>query len=453
MDVVNADTMSRKGLKVPEDANLTILLTKHEWDESFNAIKILQQFAQKQREKEDENRQSICQSIDTLFKHIFLKKNNKNEKEKEEKADIESEMKNISSKDFENMLNQIENDNDNKQQDNILKDEFCKNFDGFGSNKKYHVSSIPSSSLIVSDYEIIYQDFVSINNKLIDSELRGLLLKHSNNKQDVDLLYSKNIKRRNVCSVFPFKHCNRLWHKYGSEYISLINGLNGNKNDKLKMFCILYNCMASVFIAGDNSGGGLDKYIYDYKGTVDGLSTLCEWYILVQMVLTGIFGIDKRLTEVLTDRDRYGKDVSTSSVVSFIISNIFDNDLTSFKKLITYCIQDIKYNNNNIKKLKKMYKLNDEGKKSQGCYGISFYVLNRFVYVLYHDLLCMKTKSRNNQFLFPKLKKFYKFLYNFGVYCHCHTHCGVDGRKQEGIVLFITCFLFFVVFFNDSTQI
>ena len=43
--------------------------------------------------------------------------------------------------------------------------------------------------------------------------------------------------------------------------------------------------------------------------------------------------------------------------LSFIISNIFDNDLASFKKLITYCIQDIQHNDNNIKKFKKMYKL------------------------------------------------------------------------------------------------
>ena len=114
--------------------------------------------------------------------------------------------------------------------------------------------------------------------------------------------------------------------------------------------CVMCFCCGVGFCCG------LDKYIYDYKGTIDGLITLCEWYILVQIMLTGIFGIDKRLTEVLTDRDCYGQDVSTSSVVSFIISNIFDNDLASFKELITYCIQDIQHNDNNIKKFKKMYK-------------------------------------------------------------------------------------------------
>ena len=276
----------------------------------------------------------------------------------------------------------------------------------------------------------MYQDFVAINNSLIDNKLRHLLLQYSNNKQDVDFIYNKAIKRRNVCCLFVFKHHRSMWNKYSEDYFSLMNQLNTNKNDKLKMFCILYNCIASIFITGDdgdNSGAtGLDKYIFEYNHTSNDLSHLCMWYILIQMVKTGCFGNDEKLTEKGTYS--YDKDVYSSSIVSLIIKNMFHNDLTSVEKLLQYCVQDIKCNND-IKKLKNIYKLNANA-DSKWDYGISFYVLNRLSYVIYHDLLCLNMNKNINEFLFPSLITFYKFLYNFAVYCHCYIHYGVYSTKQ-----------------------
>ena len=39
----------------------------------------------------------------------------------------------------------------------------------------------------------MYEDFLSINNKLIDGELKDLLLKHNNDREDVDFIYNKII--------------------------------------------------------------------------------------------------------------------------------------------------------------------------------------------------------------------------------------------------------------------
>ena len=282
----------------------------------------------------------------------------------------------------------------------------------------------------------MYQDFLSISSQLIDNNLKQLLLKHSNNEQDVDFLYNKIIiRKRNACSLLPFKHCSSDWdYMYGEDYIRMINRFSSSKNDELKMFCILYNCIASIFVAG-NSGSqtGFDKYIREYVDQGDELSALCESHILVEMVKTGIFGNDAKLIDEKSYH--YGKGVYSSKIVSFIISNIFDNDLTSLKKFLKYCVIDIQQNNN-ITKLKSIYTLNDEA--NRGHYGISFYVLNRLTYVLYHDLLCMNMK-RNNELLFPSLIKFYKFLYNFAVYCHCHTHIGVvegDTKQKKEYELF-----------------
>ena len=393
---------------------------------------------EKKATKEAENSSDFIHSIDTLFKCIFLKK------EQSEKVDVDDVMKNLTSNEFEDILDQIQNDNENenKQQSNTLKDEFCKGFNGFASLDSYYVSSLSS---IENDYKLIYQDFLSINNKLIDGELKDLLLKHSNNNtQDIDLIYDKKMQTRNICCLFPYKH----WDKYLSIYISLIDRLNRNKNDKLKMFCILYNCIANIFVNGDTGKSGLDTYIYKYneKSGNGDLNSLCEWYVLIEMIKTGIFGNDKKLTKNKTYH--YGKDVYSSQIVTFIISNIFDNDLTSFKKLCKYCTQDIKYNSD-VKKLKDIYKLNDKHPfvPERGVYGIQFYVLNRFFYVVYHDLLCMNMKLSDNELLFPLLKNFYSFLYNFSVYCHCYVHYRyIDHRKEYEGSLYLPPFSFSFLF-------
>ena len=335
-------------------------------------------------------------------------------------------MKNLTSNQFENILDDNENENEN----DALNQQFCKSFDGFRSLYQYYtVESLTSS--IVKKYELMYQDFLSINNELINGELKNLLLKHSSSEQDVDFLYNKiMIRRRNVCCLLPFKHCKYDWKNYGQDYISLINRLNRNRNDKLKMYCILYNCMISIFVAGDNGDGGLDQYIYKYNKNGNDVSTLCEWYILIAMVKSGIFGNDKKLVEPETYH--YEKDVYSSSIVSFVIKHTFNNDLTSFKKLLKCCVQDIKYNND-LKKLKDIYTLNSKYDE----YGIQFFVLNRVTYYIYHDLLCI-SMNNDSQLLFPSLSTFYKFMYNFSVYCHCHTH-GV-AKEYQGLlcdVLFV----------------
>ena len=409
-----------------EDGDVTIVLTRNKWNDALKAIENLMNFAQKEKEKEKEKRRTkkneekeetenvILDSIDTLFKHIFSGKQN--------------ESKN-------------KNKNKRKNSYSTLKKQFCKHFDGIGYSyyERYNIKSLPS---IVNDYQLIYNDFLDINIQLIDGKLKSFLLKHSNNKQDIDFLYNKIIRQRNICCMFPFKHCRLDWQKYNDDYISLIDQLNASKNDKIKMFCILYNCMVSVFVIGDEyehhshpGYGGLDRYIKHCVTTLKSddidLSSLCEWYILVEMAKTGIFGKDTKLDNC------YGKEVYSSSVVSCIISNIFDNDLSSFKKLLKCCVQDIKFKND-IKKLRDIY-ANNNNKQGDFDYGIQFYVLNRLTYYVYHDLLLNISMKNDNVLLFPKLKNFFAFLYNFAVYCHCHLHLGADKNDKAECLLDYMC--------------
>ena len=154
---------------------------------------------------------------------------------------------------------------------------------------------------------------------------------------------------------------------------------------------------------------------------------------------------------------QYGKDVYSSSVVSSIISNIFDNDLTSLKELLKYCVQDIKYKNN-ISKLRDIYDKNNndkQGKQVDFCYGIQFYVLNRLTYYVYHDLVRISMKKNDSLLLFPTLKKLFSFFYNFAVYCHCYLHFlkNNEGNKSECLLFeFLFCFGFKVVWNTNQTK-
>ena len=141
--------------KTQED--VTIVLSKQEWNESSNAIQVLLNFAQSQRRKntaktesEDENSAKILQSIDTLFTHIFLQT-----KKRQERVDIYTDLKNLTSNEFENILDQLENitkKSQNKHQDKLLKSQFCQRFDAFSWAKHYKISTLSS---IVNDYHLV----------------------------------------------------------------------------------------------------------------------------------------------------------------------------------------------------------------------------------------------------------------------------------------------------------
>ena len=94
-----------------EDEYVTIKLRKSEWNESFSAMKNLMNFAQKEKEKE-ENLFNILDSIDILNKHIFS---------------IEFEPKTNLNRNTHKKKNKNKNKNNS-----ALKKQFCKNFHGIG---------------------------------------------------------------------------------------------------------------------------------------------------------------------------------------------------------------------------------------------------------------------------------------------------------------------------------
>ena len=199
--------------------------------------------------------------------------------------------------------------------------------------------------------------------------------------------------------------------------------------------------MASIFVTGDYGeypGNGLDKYIYNSKENSDDLCSLCERHILISMVKTGIFGN----TDRITPEEEHKFDVYSSSLVSFIIENVFDNDLTSFKKLLKYCVQDIKQNND-LNKLNSIYANNDKYGRD---YGIQCYVINRLTYYVFHDLYFISNKN-DNLLPFPKLKNCLHFSISLlFIVIVSFSIAVVMKQKQKVCVLLMLMLLCCIVF-------
>ena len=118
-----------------------------------------------------------------------------------------------------------------------MKETFCSSVN-HEVNIRLSINSLPSS------YSSILSDYLSINKKLIYGELRDVLVEYTKNnkyyKNDLNLLYQNIIHKRNICSLFTYSH-------YGN-YVSMINIFDQHKNDTLKMFCIIFNAIADIFL-------------------------------------------------------------------------------------------------------------------------------------------------------------------------------------------------------------
>ena len=293
---------------------------------------------------------------------------------------------------------------------------FCEN-NHFVSEYRnyYHCLPLQSFQQLGKDCskgKIIYNDFVCIQTELIDTKLKDLLLKYSNSQSDtngqnahihdVDCLYSKVKKRRNMCALLPFKTSIAQWYDISyNEYIKMIEKFNINKNQNLTKFCIIYNGIANMFLNYKNKG--FDLYVHSIangnSNTLSGLSDMVESYIVQEISKIGLF----------------------DSI-----------QILNFEQLCKYCVQDIKLNKNAMSygECINAYTINTS-EKSDWDYGFVFFIINRLSFVIFHDLMCHENPNEKSDVMFPHLLPFYEFFYNFCVFVHCYPHCNVQTRKDE----------------------
>ena len=115
-----------------------------------------------------------------------------------------------------------------------------------------------------SKYKYILNDYLNINEKLIEIELKELLLKYCNDIKNVNYLYQYWIHRRTICALLPFKHVNSFSYDYiCHDYIKLIEYLDRQNETNLKTFCLIYNGIANIFLKHDTVSQtyGFDAFV------------------------------------------------------------------------------------------------------------------------------------------------------------------------------------------------
>ena len=282
----------------------------------------------------------------------------------------------------------------------------------------------------------IFKDYLSIQKILIDTKLKQFLSRWCDSN-DVDYLYSKLVRRRNVCALFPCKSPRKrplyAYKEFGDKnwYDPIMNKLNSidtESRETIKRFCIIYNSICNLLLGVFDSYQqsedeyGFDSYVVnkhkqaqtekkensdsDSYNNMD-LAHLCEMYILEHIPHTLAKAKETEMTSKEDVKDYFFHDKSS---------------LNQFSQLITYCVQDIKLNSN-LEECLDVYKIN-KSEKCQWDYGLVFYIINRLAFVVFHDLLCKDNEKQkqdeNNKVMFPDCILFFQFLYNFGIYTHCY---------------------------------
>ena len=255
-------------------------------------------------------------------------------------------------------------------------------------------------------------------------------------EQDLNYLYQNIKHERNICSLFPTTHEYR--HPIGYyHWVSMINIFDEHENDTLKMFCMIFNGVANIFLnkwyrrdyrtlIKISGGYGFDAFVYHNSGLT--LRELLKEYIINHIAHTGLFDTQKNRffssfsyysdNEITTEEIKQFQ-VSNDEILLSIKKSLFSND-KEFSEFVEYCIKDIKSDKTN--KFKSIRKIiaNDCDECDYRC-GISYFIINRLSYLLFIELMKYERNNKNTkELLFPSLIKFYKFMYNLSIYIHCY---------------------------------
>ena len=334
----------------------------------------------------------------------------------------------------------LENNKNNEKNDNI------------NSNDKN--SSV--SALMSNYYNDLFDDFLNIRYNLYENELYALL----NNKlkvckSDIKDFYKFVKFQRKICGLLPSNYCyfkSKIKNGF-KNYQMVIDRFGNNKNKSDKMHPILlyffiwnvfFQVMTRYCITYTTSGFGFDHNLVfrenyrDKKDSIfklnnnnnnnkelkDKVCSLLSNYLIKEFAQYGVFSNlieNKSNNPDLALNEVY--DMNMKQLTSDFIKIMFNNDLTEFNNIIKESIKDIK----NISKYEINIRKDENDARFEYDCGISFILLNRIVFIIFNDLSKLfydnnNNNNNDNKLLYPNLEKFYKFLYNFGIYMHCYPN-------------------------------
>ena len=291
----------------------------------------------------------------------------------------------------------------------------------------------------ISKYSTLWNDFVNIRVNLLEIELKSLFLKLGVNNESISHFFQRFFKfHRNEFAYLPSNGCYWSYFSFSSmdRSISDLKELSAkflNKSNPICYFTMIWNGIFNMFfkfVVG--SAYGFDSEIlsifekFKNKNSNDNdsdninnkmkddLMNAFLSHIYQRFVETSIFGFLN-----LFEEDNGKKEESMKPKISSIKRLLFDNNEKEFKNFILkYLLGDI----SNVLN----YQLNLSGKYNDinFDYGISNIIVNKFSFAVFHDISHIILLNNNNikGLLFPKLNKFFKFLFNFCIFSHVNPY-------------------------------
>ena len=300
-------------------------------------------------------------------------------------------------------------------------------------------SSVSSFSIVMKPYCVIWYDFVSFRINLFETQLKLLLYKELNcSIKDIQKFYSYFKHYRNHFAILPTQITNRyippdsrldLYQEivnYFSNSIWSI-GIQKIKNiNPILVYYYIWNCIYCIMHKFNPTQAQWDpKYGFDYKigfksnilikhnniFVIDSnkICKLLKEYIIDQLTQTNVFG-NYFVTRRETEKTEKEKIESINKCEEYL----FSNDFVEFNELLEYSISDLVNTSGNITDYKKLFSEDNDCDS-----GFSNIIGNRLCYAIFYDL-SMYSLNLPDEMKFPKLIKFYKFIFNFSIYLHCY---------------------------------
>ena len=312
-----------------------------------------------------------------------------------------------------------------------------------------------NESVNIEEFKLLWRDFVSIRINLVETQLFPLLKKLGCKDKDINLFKQCFKFCRNQCVLLPngtipgrvpnetlLKNMENNFELY-SKLFTVLNEKD-NKSGKLILNYFLMYIGFFRLINGNKGGIGeefLDEAINilvwkRYKQQTKGedlpgrdLSDRLQFrefvvdYIIRACCATTVFGAF--FTSVQCDQDK-SKGEANDKIVDICKNALFGgNNLHSFEHLIDDCMCDV---SDHIYEYLKQHETLPSKTKKYG--GIACFIINRLAYYAFHDLVSTVWSNEIErdelvdlriQVKYPQLIKFFKFVYNFGIWNHCYA--------------------------------
>ena len=312
----------------------------------------------------------------------------------------------------------------------LYKCDFLPLQDMFDPNSKSEVQSKNNSIKIdVDKFSQLWNDFVSIRVSLLEVGLKELFIKLGCSNDDISQFFGNFSHHRNECGLLPSNDNAKFSISYMDVTMGNVKKIceKFSENEEslpILYYFIIWDGIFNIFFRRNlRVKRGIIKFGFDSVISDSGIFSNndsdnecrnklvegCLNYLIEEMAMSGIF--DESNDKNLRDANTIGKMKKEIVKCEYLMFNNNKMDLRQF--IQDYLLCDITNVSN--------YQLYIGNDVDYDC-GISNIIVNKLAYAVFHDVSMIVFKKDEKLKLFPKLDKFFKFLFNFCIYSHVYPH-------------------------------